>query len=132
LLVTAAAHSERVLVASLLNLEALVAAVRADGADELAILCAGVRGELCLDDAYVAGRIAELLDGDHTDSANAAIRLAHSFASAEDGLSVSQSARNLINANLAEDIAYCARESILPVVPRLVGAVGTGVEVALK
>ena len=66
------------------------------------------------------------------DSANAAIRLAHSFASAEDGLSVSQSARNLINANLAEDISYCARESILPVVPRLVGAVGTGVEVALK
>ena len=61
----------------------------------------------------------------------AAIRLARSFASAEDGPQVSQSARNLINADLAEDIAYCARESILPVVPRLVGMVGTGVEVAL-
>jgi 2-phosphosulfolactate phosphatase len=131
LLVTAAAHSERVLVASLLNLQALIDAVHADGADELVILCAGVRGELCLDDAYVAGRIAELLDGDHTDAAMAAIRLARSFASAEDGLSVSQSARSLIDANLAEDISYCARESILPVVPRLVGTAGTGVEVAL-
>ena len=132
LLVTAAAHAERVLVASLLNLEALIEAVRADGADELDILCAGSRGELCLDDAYVAGRIAEQLDGDHTDSANAAIRLAKSFASAEDGLRVSQSARNIVAAGLEDDIAYCARESVLSVVPRLIGTVGAGVEVALK
>ncbi len=132
LLVTAAAHAERVLVASLLNLEALIEAVRADGADELDILCAGSRGELCLDDAYVAGRIAQALDGNHTDSANAAIRLAQSFASAEDGLRVSQSARNIVAAGLEEDIAYCARESIVPIVPRLIGTVGAGVEVALK
>jgi len=132
LLVTAAAHAERVLVASLLNLEALIEAVRGDGADELDILCAGSRGELCLDDAYVAGRIAQQLDGDLTDSANAAIRLAKSFASAEDGLRVSQSARNIVAAGLEDDIAYCARESILPIVPRLIGTVGAGVEVALK
>jgi 2-phosphosulfolactate phosphatase len=132
LLVTAAAHAERVLVASLLNLEALIEAVKADGADELDILCAGSRGEMCLDDAYVAGRIAEQLDGDRTDSATAAIRLAQSFASADDGLRVSQSARNIVAAGLEEDIAYCARESVLPVVPRLVGSVGAGVEVALK
>jgi len=132
LLVTAAAHAERVLVASLLNLEALIEAVRADGADELDILCAGSRGELCLDDAYVAGRIAEQLDGNHTDSATAAIRLARSFASAEDGLRVSQSARNIVAAGLEEDIAFCARESVLAVVPRLIGTVGAGVEVALK
>jgi 2-phosphosulfolactate phosphatase len=132
LLVTAAAHAERVLVASLLNLEAVVEAIRADGADELGILCAGSRGELCLDDAYVAGRIAELLDGDHADSATAAIKLARSFASADDGLRVSQSARNIVAAGLEEDIAYCARESILSVVPRVKGTVGAGVEVALS
>jgi 2-phosphosulfolactate phosphatase len=132
LLVTAAAHAERVLVASLLNLEALIEAVRADGADELDILCAGSRGELCLDDAYVAGRIAKQLDGDHTDSATAAMRLAESFASADDGLRVSQSARNIVAAGLEEDIAYCAQESILSIVPHLKGTVGTGVEVALK
>ncbi len=132
LLVTAAEHAERVLVASLLNLEALIEAVRASGADELDILCAGSRGELCLDDAYVAGRISEQLDGDHTDSAMAAIRLARSFASAEDGLRVSQSARNIVAAGLEEDIAFCARESTLSVVPRLKGAVGAGVEVSLS
>lgn len=131
LLVTAAEHAERVLVASLLNLEALIEAVRADGADELDILCAGSRGELCLDDAYVAGRIAKQLDGNHTDSATAAIRLAESFASADDGLRVSQSARNIVAAGLEEDIAYCAQESIHSIVPRLKGAVGAGVEVAL-
>jgi 2-phosphosulfolactate phosphatase len=131
LLVTAAAHAERVLVASLLNLEAVVEAVRADGADELDILCAGSRGELCLDDAYVAGRIAELLDGDHADSATAAIKLAQSFACADDGLRVSQSARNIIAAGLEEDIAYCAQESIHSIVPQLKGSVGAGVEVTL-
>jgi len=131
LLVTAAEHSERVLVASLLNLSALVEAVRADGSEEIAILCAGVRGELCLDDAYLAGRIAEQLDGDLTDSAAAAIRLANSFASAEDGLGVSQSARNLVGAGLADDITYCARESILTAVPRLSGTVGPAAEVRL-
>jgi 2-phosphosulfolactate phosphatase len=132
LLVTAAAHAERVLVASLLNLEAVIEVVRADGADELEILCAGSHGELCLDDAYVAGRIAQQLDGDHTDSAMAAIRLAQSFASADDGLRVSQSARNIVAAGLEEDIAFCARESIHPIVPRLKGTVGAGVEVALS
>ncbi len=131
LLVTAAAHAQRVIVASMLNLAAVVEAIRADGTDEIDILCAGVRGELCLDDAYVAGRIAEELDGNHTDSAMAAIRLARSFASAEDGLSVSQSARSLLDADLAEDIAYCAQESILPVVPRLSGQLGSAVEVML-
>jgi len=131
LLVAASAHSERVLVGSLLNLDALLAAIRADGSSEVAILCAGVEGELCLDDAYVAGRIAEALDGELTDSAVAAIRLAGSFASAEEGLMSSQSALNLVNVNLSEDIAYCARESILQVVPRVVGMVGSGVEVAL-
>lgn len=132
LLVTAAAHAERVLVASLLNLEALIEAVRADGTDELDILCAGSRGELCLDDAYVAGRIAQELDGDYTDSATAAIRLAQSFASADEGLRVSQSARNIVAAGLEEDIAFCARESVLSVVPRLKGTLGAGVEVALS
>jgi 2-phosphosulfolactate phosphatase len=131
LLCTAAAHAERVLVASLLNLEAVIEAVRKDGADEIDILCAGSRGELCLDDAYVAGRIAEQLDGDRSDSATAAIRLTHSFASAEEGLSVSQSARNIVAAGLGEDIPYCARESVLAIVPRLSGMTGNAAEVVL-
>jgi 2-phosphosulfolactate phosphatase len=131
LLVAAAERSERVLVASMLNLGAVVEAVRADPADEVAILCAGVRGELCLDDAYVAGRIAEQLDGAETDSAVAAIRLARSFANPYQGLAASQSARNLLAANLPQDIEWCARESVVGVVPRLAGTVGSAARVTL-
>jgi len=129
LLVAAAARCETVLIGSLLNLGAVVEAARANGADDVAVLCAGVLGELALDDAYCAGRTAEALGGEPTDSAAAAIRLASTFASHEDGLGASRSAGNLRNAGLGEDIAWCARESVLEVVPRVAGTVGAAVQV---
>ena len=131
LLVAAAERCERVLLGSLLNLSAIVTAVRESGEDEIAILCAGVRGELVLDDAYCAGRIAEALGGDGTDSATAAIRLARTFSSAEEALAASQSARNLRAAELDEDIAWCARESVLDAVPRFAKRHGAAAEVVL-
>src|SRR3954470_15293276 len=72
LLVAAAERYERVYVGSLLNLDAVAAAARESG-EEVAVLCAGVLGELALDDAYCAGRIARAIDGAPTDSAQAAI-----------------------------------------------------------
>jgi 2-phosphosulfolactate phosphatase len=130
LLLAAAARCELVLVGSLLNLGAVVAAGRERG-EEVAVLCAGVRGELALDDAYCAGRIAAELGGDPADSAVAAMRLAQSFPSAEEGLSASQSARNLHASGLDTDIAWCARESVLDVVPRLSRMLGSAAEVTL-
>ncbi len=129
LLIAAAARCDLVLVGSLLNLAAVVAAARAQWADDVAVLCAGVRGELALDDAYCAGRIADELGGERTDSATAAIRLAHGFASAEEGLTASQSARNLLANGLGADIAWCARESVLDVVPRFSRMLGSAAEV---
>jgi 2-phosphosulfolactate phosphatase len=117
-LVATAERCERVYAASLLNLDAVVAASRGVG-DDVAVVCAGVKGEFVLDDAVCAGRIVELLGGRPTDAAAAAVRLARSFGSVEEGLRASQSARNLVNAGLEEDIAWCARESELDVVPRL-------------
>ena len=73
-LVAAAARCETVLVASLLNLDAVVEAVRGDA--DVAILCAGVEGGFAIDDAYVAGRIVEALGGTWDDSAIGAARLA--------------------------------------------------------
>ena len=55
LLVAASERFERVYVGSLLNLDAVAAAARENGED-VAVLCAGVLGELALDDAYCAGR----------------------------------------------------------------------------
>src|SRR6516164_8818818 len=57
----AAARCQLVLVGSLLNLEAVADAAREKGVEDVAVLCAGVKGELALDDAYCAGRIAEAL-----------------------------------------------------------------------
>jgi 2-phosphosulfolactate phosphatase len=131
LLLAAAERCNLVLVGSLLNLEAVADAAREQGADDVAVLCAGVRGELALDDAYCAGRIALQLGGEPADSAAAAIRLAGSFSTAEDGLSASQSARNLRASGLDADIAYCARQSVLTVVPRFTRMLGPAAEVSL-
>ena len=130
LLVDAASRFERVYVGSLLNLDAVVAAAGASG-DDVAVLCAGVLGRLTLDDAYCAGRIAERLGGTPADSATVGIRLARSFGSAREGLGASWSAANLRRHGLEEDLDWCARESVLDVVPRVVRSVGAAAEVTL-
>jgi 2-phosphosulfolactate phosphatase len=128
LLVAAASRFEEVLVGSLLNLEAVAAAARASGED-VAVLCAGVLGELALDDAYCAGRIVVALGGERTDSAEAAARLAESYPDALAGLGASRSAWNLRRHGFEDDIAWCAQESVLDVVPRYARAVGPAAEV---
>jgi 2-phosphosulfolactate phosphatase len=128
LLVDAASRFERVYVGSLLNLDAVAAAARAGGED-VAVLCSGVLGELALDDAYCAGRIAAALGGDRTDSATAAIRLAGTYAGAHEALSASRSGWNLRQHGLEADIEWCARESVLVVAPRFDRMVGAAAEV---
>jgi 2-phosphosulfolactate phosphatase len=128
LLVAAAERFERVYVGSLLNLEAVATAARESGED-VAVLCAGVLGELALDDAYCAGRIAEALGGEPEDSAGAAILLAQSFPSALEGLGASRSAANLRRHGLEADVERCAHENVLDVVPRYVRRVGPAAEV---
>jgi 2-phosphosulfolactate phosphatase len=130
LLVAAAARFERVYVGSLLNLDAVAAAARESGED-MAVLCAGVLGELALDDAYCAGRIAEVLGGDPEDSARAAILLARSFPTAVEGLGASRSAANLRRHGLEADVERCARENVLDVGPRYVRRVGPSAEVTI-
>ena len=131
-IVTAAERCDRVYIASLLNLGAVTDTARTHG-DDVAVFCAGVKGAFALDDAYVAGRVAEGLGFDRSDAAEAAVRLAGSYASAEDAFRASRSGRNLINhgPELEADIPWCAREGVLDVVPRLVGMNGIAAEIAL-
>jgi 2-phosphosulfolactate phosphatase len=132
LLLAAASRCDTVLVGSLLNLDAVVEAALAAGADQIGVMCAGVAGEFALDDAYVAGRFAAALGGDHADSAVGAVRLANTFSTSEDALSASKSAANLRGAGLDSDVVWCARESLLEVVPRFRGMVGHAAEVTLS
>jgi len=128
-IVTAAARCDRVLIASLLNLGAVTEAAATHGED-VAVFCAGVKGAFALDDAYVAGRVAEGLGSDRSDAAEAAVRLARSYETAEEAFRASRSGRDLIEHGpvLEADIAWCARESVLQVVPRLVGMDGVAAE----
>jgi 2-phosphosulfolactate phosphatase len=130
--VAAAQRCERVLTASLLNLAAVVAAAR-DAGDDVVVVCAGVQGTMNLDDTFVAGRIVELLDWERTDAADAAARLVGTWGGAEEAFRASKSGRNLLeNApHLEEDIPFCARESVLDVVPRFLAMRGAAAEIAL-
>jgi 2-phosphosulfolactate phosphatase len=112
----------RVLLGSLLNLSAVAKAV---GNDDAVVVCAGFQGGFALDDAYCAGRIVQLLGGHRTHAATAAELLAGAFPSALDGLN----ARTYGPPGLEEDIAYCAQEDLLDVVPELTGVEGAAAEI---
>ena len=131
-IVAASERCERVVVASLLNLDAVTRLARSFG-DDVAVFCAGVKGAFALDDAYVAGRVAVGLGFERSDAAEAATRLAASYGDAEEAFRASRSGRNLINhgPELEADIPWCARESVLDVVPRLIGMHGVAAEIGL-
>jgi 2-phosphosulfolactate phosphatase len=123
-ILTAAQHCDEVLLGSLLNLAAVAEAARSHSGD-VAIICAGFKGAFALDDAYCAGRIVRLLGGEPTDAALAAELVASSFPDAAAGLN----ARTYGPPGLEDDIAFCAREDLLDVVPRLAGTVGPAAEI---
>ena len=123
-IVTAAERCDEVLLGSLLNLATLAAAVRERGED-VAIICAGYKGAFAFDDAYCAGRLVQELGGELSDAAVAAALLADAYPNPLDGLN----ARTYGPPGLEEDIAFCARESVLDVVPRLAGMRGPAAEI---
>ena len=115
--------SQDVVLGSLLNLGAVARAAR--GRD-VGIVCAGFKGMYALDDAYCAGRIVQRVGADErNDAAVASDVIARAFPTALEALS----ARTYGPPGLEEDIAFCAREDVLDVVPRLVGMVGAAAEI---
>ncbi len=122
----ASAAADEVVLGSLLNLGAIAALAR-DRGEDVILLCAGFQGAFALDDAYCAGRIVQLLPGRRTDAALACELLAGAFPSALDGLN----ARTYGPPGLEDDIAWCARENTLDVVPRLARMHGTAAEITL-
>jgi len=101
----------------------VAAAVRED----CVIVCAGFQGRFALDDAYCAGRIVRLLDGEVTDAAKASEVLACSYPTAWDGIM----ARTYGPPGLEEDIKFCAQENVIDVVPRLSRMVDSAAEITL-
>jgi 2-phosphosulfolactate phosphatase len=125
-ILTAVSRCEEVLLGSLLNLNAVAAAARGRRRD-VAVVCAGYKGAFALDDAYCAGRIVGLLEGDRTDAAIAAELVAGAFPSAAAALN----ARTYGPPGLEEDVVYCAQENLLDAVPRFSRMVGKAAEIEL-
>jgi 2-phosphosulfolactate phosphatase len=125
-ILTAASRCDEILLGSLLNLDAVANTARERGED-VAVFCAGFKGAFALDDAYCAGRIVERVGGEPSDAAKAAQLIARGFSNAHDALL----ARTYGPPGLEEDIAYCAQENLLDVVPRFAGMVDGAAEITL-
>jgi 2-phosphosulfolactate phosphatase len=103
-----------VVTASLLNVDAV-----AERLQELRppwlVVCAGCNGFFGVDDAIVAGALAEALEQDHS--------FVHLWRSVKKDLTGallgSEAGRELARVGLAKDIPYCAQVSVLSVVPML-------------
>jgi 2-phosphosulfolactate phosphatase len=114
-IVAAAATGANVLIGALLNVDALVECLDRD----VLLVCAGTEGRLSIEDLYVAGRIAARLGGPRSDAAHAAEAIARNGAARRVFESGGAAAR-LRAAGLGEDIAWCARESAIDIVPAIV------------
>ena len=123
-ILAAASNAEVVLLGALLNLDAVVAAARAPGED-LMVVCAGFQGAFAIDDAYTAGRIVELLEGERTDAAVAAAAIARAYPSAWEGVN----ARTYGPPGLENDLRWCTQENTLSIAPRLARLVGGAAEI---
>lgn len=114
----------RVFVGALLNLGAVVDALARTGADPV-IVCSGRERHFALEDAACAGMLALRLAGARpgewrlNDGARAAMALAREFGAGEDLFRATTGGRAIIDAGLAEDLAFCARFDVHDVLPVL-------------
>jgi 2-phosphosulfolactate phosphatase len=123
-ILAAASNAEVVLLGALLNLDAVVAVAREPGED-VTVVCAGFQGAFAIDDAYTAGRIVGLLEGEPTDAAVAAATIARAYPSAWEGVN----ARTYGPPGLENDLRWCTQENTLSIAPRLARLVGNAAEI---
>ena len=116
-IVAAAASADEVLVASLLNMGAVLEQLAAR--EDVLLVCAGTDGRVSMEDVYLAGRLSAGLDGARSDAARVAEAFAAAYPDPLDALSASAGAVGLRREGLESDIAFCAQESIVEVVGRL-------------
>lgn len=103
-----------VMTASLLNLQAVAKRMRELGPPWI-IICAGREGQFGLDDALVAGALAEALDQDHV-----MVSLYHSVRNdLADTMLACQAGRELAKVGLEKDVPFCAQLDRFPLVPQL-------------
>ena len=90
---------------------------------ELVIVCSGREKQFALEDAYTAGRIVKAVKKglgkiDLNDSARAALDLTATYDGWDDAFAGTAAARQLEEANLSEDIEFCAKPNRFGSVPQ--------------
>jgi 2-phosphosulfolactate phosphatase len=124
----AMARAEHVYAAALLNGSAVVEHVLAAHSDStILIVCAGTMGNFNLEDFYGAGYLVDLVaqklgeNADYSDAARAA-RVLYRARDPLPSLLDCRVGRMMIERGHRHEVEYAAQLSLLPVVPRLVGA----------
>jgi len=118
------AQAERVFVGALANLSTVAAAVRATNRP-VSLVCAGVEGQVCAEDALAAGAIASGLERAGAVLADDAARLAARYWRSVEGrpeavleaLRESHGGRNLLRVGLGDDLRVCAAVDTAAVAP---------------
>jgi len=119
-IVAAGRCAPRVLLACLLNLGAVLGVLSETvhgGELDLQIVCSGTDGAPALEDSYLAGRLCAALPGPRSDAALIVQAVAHRYPEPFEALARSAGAAALRVAGLAADVAHCAIESTLDLVP---------------
>lgn len=117
-----ASAAERVLIAALLNLQAVVDELVRTGAEPV-LLCSGKERQFALEDAVCAGLIATRLvravqgDWQMNDGAVAAIALAAHFGVTATLFASTAGGRDIVAAGLGDDLLACAQMDLQSVVP---------------
>ena len=120
----AAQGGDPVLVGAPANFRALAARARAvlEQRGELVVLCAGRDKQFAVEDGYTAGRLIKAVRRgvkrlELNDAARAAIALTDAVATWTEALEGSDAARQLAEADLAEDVRFAAKPARFSVVP---------------
>lgn len=114
--------AERVLVAALANLTAVVDDLVRTGAEPV-LLCSGKERQFALEDAVCAGLLVDRLtarvqtDWQLNDGAIAAVGLARQHPVGPEFLASTAAGRDVVAAGLGEDLRACAQQDSLAVVP---------------
>src|SRR5207248_7352587 len=121
--VRACRGASAVLIGALINANAVMreALDLARSVGRLTLVCSGRGGRFVLDDAVAAGYLCHILISEtnvrklpltHSNSAVAAYKLYHSYPNLLAALNESDSAANLYQVRLGEDVSYCAKTSV--------------------
>ena len=116
--------AREIIIACFLNAKVVLHMLATSEDRDVLLLCAGQDGRFSIEDALCAGlyasELAQLSGAALSDSARAAAAIyEHRRGSIEDALIESEHGMYLASIGFLDDVRYCARQSVLDVVPKV-------------